>query len=375
MHSLVLLTTFIALATATPTTEPCNTTTTCLTQSSAEKVADNFAHIFSDFTEEFANQTLAIDVTDQTDSVCWLISNGTDCPSIHDIHDTDEEDRNRNPLQPKRIPRRSSHTTESSISDLELNSLPPSLFQTLTSHPPALQVFTRWKFDIEPQAVQGIAVLQVIDNTDSQAAADQPYLIKNIFSEFNTGAFLVYRGDFVGTAPEGEGCAVEKVRRGRVGRMSWILVVEMLGAWTLGVKFAFLASMPSAALLGMTRNDGYGGSRNIASNWLGEQTIPSLNRGNVSYDDRLLKSVGESIYLVLTLQSAEGFQASSQICDDTYGLIQTTNFTCARPSLLTKRIKSLLCGQVSVRSFSSTVISHLVPIFIDDTGQAEDWTF
>lgn len=59
----------------------------------------------------------------------------------------------------------------------------------------------------------------MIENTDSEAAADQPYLIKNVFSEFNTGAFLVYRGDFVGTPPEGEGCADEKVRRDGFGRM------------------------------------------------------------------------------------------------------------------------------------------------------------
>lgn len=52
----------------------------CLTDSNAQRIADNFSHLFSDFSEEFANSTLTEDITDQTDSVGWLISNGTDCP-------------------------------------------------------------------------------------------------------------------------------------------------------------------------------------------------------------------------------------------------------------------------------------------------------
>lgn len=84
-------------------------------------------------------------------------------------------------------------------------------------------VFVRWKFDILPQQVQGIAILSsshqthptpccvrraltdketdTIPNPDSRAASAQPFLIKNVFSEFNTGAFTHDLGWFNGTSP------------------------------------------------------------------------------------------------------------------------------------------------------------------------------
>ena len=49
---------------------------TCLTDANAKLVANNFATLFSNYSEAFANKTLAVDYTDQTDSVSWLISNG-----------------------------------------------------------------------------------------------------------------------------------------------------------------------------------------------------------------------------------------------------------------------------------------------------------
>ena len=49
---------------------------TCLTDANAKLVANNFATLFSNYTEAFANKTVAVDYTDQTDSVSWLISNG-----------------------------------------------------------------------------------------------------------------------------------------------------------------------------------------------------------------------------------------------------------------------------------------------------------
>lgn len=48
----------------------------CLTDANADLVANNFATLFSNYSEAFANKTLAVDYTDQTDSVSWLISNG-----------------------------------------------------------------------------------------------------------------------------------------------------------------------------------------------------------------------------------------------------------------------------------------------------------
>lgn len=53
---------------------------TCLLDFNAQKVANNFAILFSNYSAAFADQVLTVDYTDQTDSVSWLISNGTNCP-------------------------------------------------------------------------------------------------------------------------------------------------------------------------------------------------------------------------------------------------------------------------------------------------------
>lgn len=52
----------------------------CLTDEAASVVAYNFQHLFQDYSPEFVDTVLAVDFTDQTDSVSWLMSNGTNCP-------------------------------------------------------------------------------------------------------------------------------------------------------------------------------------------------------------------------------------------------------------------------------------------------------
>ena len=112
-------------------------TAKCLTDHAAKIVADNFAHVFSNFTEEFANSTFSEDFSDQTDSVGWLISNGTDCP---------------HPL--------GSVTLKTRREFLDAQETQPNLpFVIENVWHDCTNVFTRWKFDIQPQQVQGIAVL------------------------------------------------------------------------------------------------------------------------------------------------------------------------------------------------------------------------
>ncbi|EMF15266.1 uncharacterized protein SEPMUDRAFT_19175, partial [Sphaerulina musiva SO2202] len=97
----------------------------CLTDSHAQRIADNFSHLFSDFSEEFANSTLTEDITDQTDSVGWLISNGTDCP---------------HPL--------GSVTLSSRREFLDAQATQPNLpFIIENVWHDCTNVFTRWKFD------------------------------------------------------------------------------------------------------------------------------------------------------------------------------------------------------------------------------------
>ena len=52
----------------------------CLCAQDAYGVADNFQHLFKNYTKAFAERALSKDFTDQTDSVAWLINNGTECP-------------------------------------------------------------------------------------------------------------------------------------------------------------------------------------------------------------------------------------------------------------------------------------------------------
>ena len=52
----------------------------CLRADTAHGVAANFEHLFKNYTKEFAESALSKDYSDQTDSVAWLINNGTECP-------------------------------------------------------------------------------------------------------------------------------------------------------------------------------------------------------------------------------------------------------------------------------------------------------
>ncbi|KAI5368275.1 hypothetical protein Slin15195_G034080 [Septoria linicola] len=149
----------------------------CLNDETAKHVADNFATTFSDFSEEFVNSTYSIDFTDQTDSVGWLISNGTDCP---------------HPL--------GSLTLASRREFLDAQATQPNLpFEIENVWHDCTNVFTRWRFAIQPQQVQGIAVLGTVCN-EGENKEQEPFLINHVFSEFNTGAFLVFQGDFVPTS-------------------------------------------------------------------------------------------------------------------------------------------------------------------------------
>ncbi|KAM3423014.1 hypothetical protein BST61_g487 [Cercospora zeina] len=148
----------------------------CISDAAANRVAQNFATTFSNFSEEFVNSTYTVDVQDQTDSVKWLISNGTACP---------------NGL--------GSVTFDSRRALMDAQLTQPNLpFLILNVWHDCTNVIARWKFDIQPQQVQGIAVLGTVCNEGANRR-QEPYLINNIYSEFNTGAFLVFQNEFTPT--------------------------------------------------------------------------------------------------------------------------------------------------------------------------------
>lgn len=52
----------------------------CLCSTSAHQTADNIQKFFSAYTNEFARRLLTKDMVDYTDSVQFLMNNGTNCP-------------------------------------------------------------------------------------------------------------------------------------------------------------------------------------------------------------------------------------------------------------------------------------------------------
>ena len=58
-------------------------------------------------------------------------------------------------------------------------------------------VFLRWRTALEPEFVTGIIVGEVVANTNTTST--EPWLIETIYSEFNSGAWLVDTGSFVPT--------------------------------------------------------------------------------------------------------------------------------------------------------------------------------
>ncbi|CAK3812308.1 Hypothetical predicted protein [Lecanosticta acicola] len=177
MHSSIILAAVCALSGA--------ASAACLTDSNAQQVANNFATLFSNYTAAFANQTLASNYTDQTDSVDWLMSNGTMCPKAL-----------------------GSETFSSRAAFEAAQATQPNMpFNVENTFHDCTNVFIRWKFTVKPQQVQGIAILQTIPNPKSPDNQQQPFLIDNVFSEFNTGAFITNLGYYHGTSPCGAGAS------------------------------------------------------------------------------------------------------------------------------------------------------------------------
>ncbi|WPH01323.1 Hypothetical protein R9X50_00416200 [Acrodontium crateriforme] len=146
--------------------------TECLTSVEAQQVADNFKQLISNYTSIFANETLAADFQDYSDSVSTLIDNGCN-----------------NAPQPLGV------ATFASRADFEKDqSSQPSIpFEQLNIWNNCNNVFIRWRTALTPENVTGIIVLEVKPNLTS---AKQTWLIKTVFSEFNSGAWLVDLGAF-----------------------------------------------------------------------------------------------------------------------------------------------------------------------------------
>ncbi|KAM0723803.1 hypothetical protein Q7P37_000793 [Cladosporium fusiforme] len=149
----------------------------CLSDNAAQKVADNFKALIATYSDSLADQVLTVDFTDYSDSVNELINGGCDtglAPLGSATFDSREDFKAGQGAQPA-IP-----------------------FEQLNLWHNCNTVTLRWKSagpGQEPQQVTGIIVLEVVKNNKYNAA--QKWLIKTVYSEFNSGAWLKNLGIFV----------------------------------------------------------------------------------------------------------------------------------------------------------------------------------
>jgi hypothetical protein len=156
------------------------TTSNCMSDSDATKVATNFQTLIASYSDAFANQTLTVDFVDYSDSVIELI-NGA-CTTDQTI-----------PLGSAVFDSRASFESGQGAQ-------PAIPFQILKTWNNCNAVTLRWLSKgpgQEPQQVTGIIVLEVVKNTAKNPP--QKWLIKTVYSEFNSGAWLVNLGVFTPT--------------------------------------------------------------------------------------------------------------------------------------------------------------------------------
>jgi len=140
----------------------------CLCDSDADVIGNDFAQLISNYSAAFAENVLAADYTDQSDSVNTLIDSGTTSPL---------------PL--------GSLTFASKAAFLAGQGSQPDVpFTILNTWHTCDTVIIRWVANPGAQQVQGFDALIVEPSTNST----QPYQIKTTYGEFNSGAWLADLG-------------------------------------------------------------------------------------------------------------------------------------------------------------------------------------
>ncbi|TKA69121.1 hypothetical protein B0A55_08870 [Friedmanniomyces simplex] len=160
-----------ALATPTLLTKRgCNDT--CMTFDQATTVANNFKSLISAYSNASAEEYLTVDFNDYSDSVTTLIDSGCTGPQplgavTFDSRESFEAGQGNQPNIPFEI----------------LN-----MWYACTG-----PVVIRWRSAQTPNIVTGNIVME----TERDTTGSEPWLIKTVYSEFNSGDWLVNLGVFV----------------------------------------------------------------------------------------------------------------------------------------------------------------------------------
>jgi len=179
MRSFALICGFFAAAViATPVdlvkrneTEPCDDDAPpCMTIDQATTVAGHFKELIADYSDAKADQYLTVDFSDYSDSVAELINSGCTGPQV---------------------------LGEPAFASLESfkagqGSQPAIPFEILQLWHTCDTVVIRWRTTVMPGATQIVTGIIVMETE----YVDGEFLIDTVYSEFNSGAWLVDLGVF-----------------------------------------------------------------------------------------------------------------------------------------------------------------------------------
>ncbi|KAK3069206.1 hypothetical protein LTR53_012646 [Teratosphaeriaceae sp. CCFEE 6253] len=174
---------------------------TCMTFDQATKVANNFKTLISDYSNASAEIFLTEDFSDYSDGVNELINSGCAGP----------------------VALGSATFTGRAAFEAGQGSQPNIPFEILNMwYACEGPVVIRWRSAQKPNIITGNIVMEVVRDT----TGSEPWVIKTVYSEFNSGAWLVNLGVFVpnctaaGNAANGPtGSANKKAKRSLPIRM------------------------------------------------------------------------------------------------------------------------------------------------------------
>lgn len=144
---------------------------TCMTYDQASVVANNFKTLIANYSASFANEVLTVGFEDYSDSVTELINSGCTGPQ---------------PLGAATFASRAAF-------EAGQGSQPAIPFEILNLwYACTGPVVIRWRSAQSPEEVTGNIVMETVRGNGSE-----PWLINTVYSEFNSGAWLVDLGVFV----------------------------------------------------------------------------------------------------------------------------------------------------------------------------------
>jgi hypothetical protein len=173
--TIIAAATFAIGAIATPLIQKRDCNDTCMSYDQATVVANNFKTLISDYSNSSADQFLTVDFEDYSDSVTELINSGCTGPQ---------------PLGEATFTSREAFKAGQ-------GSQPNIPFDILNMwYACEGPVVIRWRTTVMPGAPETVTGNIVLE-TERSNNATEPWLIKTVYSEFNSGAWLVDLGVFV----------------------------------------------------------------------------------------------------------------------------------------------------------------------------------